>query len=243
MSKTQRIWDPIHNMIVFEDDLDKAVWKLLNTPEVQRLRRIKQLGVSEFVFPSATHTRFAHSVGVFHNARQLVRLFDREIKRGNIVGAYDEGRARISVMAALLHDVGHGPFSHAFEEARKAIAAARAPGKIAIRKHEFFSAEMIRSKASEIPSILSSVDVSAEDVAGLIQKDVPADKIVSAIKAMQSRTAMVLELAATIHWLAFVERFDNWRDELIKRKGVKTEQGRSEDAFRLLTELNIAPIQ
>jgi HD superfamily phosphohydrolase len=175
MSKTRRIWDPIHNMIVFEDDLDKAVWRLLNTPEVQRLRRIKQLGVSEFVFPSATHTRFAHSVGVFHNARQLVRLFDREIKRGNIQGAYDEGRARISVLAALLHDVGHGPFSHAFEEARKAIAGARAPGKIAIRKHEYFSAEIIRSEKSEIGSILSGVGVKAEDVAGLIQKDVPAD--------------------------------------------------------------------
>jgi hypothetical protein len=66
-------------------------------------------------------------------------------------------------------------------------------------------------------------------------------KIVSAIKAMQSRSAMVLELAATIHWLAFVERFDDWREELLKRKGAKTEQGRSDDALRLLAELNIAP--
>jgi phage regulator Rha-like protein len=52
---------------------------------------------------------------------------------------------------------------------------------------------------------------------------------------------MVLELAATIHWLAFVERFDDWREELLKRKGAKTEQGRSDDALRLLAELNIAP--
>jgi uncharacterized protein YwgA len=66
-------------------------------------------------------------------------------------------------------------------------------------------------------------------------------KIVSAIKAIQSRSAMVLELAATIHWLAFVERAENWREELIGRKGAKTEQGRSDDALRLLTELNIAP--
>jgi uncharacterized protein YwgA len=66
-------------------------------------------------------------------------------------------------------------------------------------------------------------------------------KIISAIKAMQSRTAMVLELAATIHWLVFVERLDNWREELVKRKGAKTEQGRCDDALRLLTELSIAP--
>jgi uncharacterized protein len=57
--KTQRIRDPIHAMIVFEEDrpLDMAVWRLLNVPEVQRLRRIRQLGVSDFVYPSATHTR------------------------------------------------------------------------------------------------------------------------------------------------------------------------------------------
>lgn len=66
-------------------------------------------------------------------------------------------------------------------------------------------------------------------------------KIASAIKAMQLRSAMVLELAATAHWLAFVERYDDWREELIKRKGAKTEQGRSDDALRLLNELNIAP--
>lgn len=175
MHKTQRIWDPIHSMIVFESDLDRAVWSLLNTPEVQRLRRIKQLGVSDFVFPSATHTRFAHSVGVFHNARQLVGLFDREIKRGNIPGAYDEGRAAISVLAALLHDIGHGPFSHAFEEARKAIAAERTAGKGKIRKHEFFSAEIIKREAGQIRPILSKMGVEANDVAELIENDVPVD--------------------------------------------------------------------
>jgi uncharacterized protein len=164
-------------MIVFEDDLDQAVWKLLNTPEIQRLRRIKQLGVSEFIFPSATHTRFAHSIGVFHNARQLVRLFRREFDRGNIDGAYDPHRAKISVLAALLHDVGHGPFSHAFEEARKSIAGARSDGsgKINIRKHESFSAEIIKNRESEIPSILSEVNVSTEEVAELIEKDIPSD--------------------------------------------------------------------
>jgi len=125
--KTQRIRDPIHGLIVFDDDglVDESVWALLNAPEIQRLRRIKQLGVSEFVFPSASHTRFSHSIGVFHNARRLVGIIRREIELKRVEGDFNEGRAKVALFAALLHDIGHGPFSHAFEEARKALATER----------------------------------------------------------------------------------------------------------------------
>ncbi len=69
--RTHLLRDPVHGLIVFEanDKLAQLAWKLIDTPEFQRLRRIKQLGVSEFIFPGAVHTRFAHSVGVFHTAR------------------------------------------------------------------------------------------------------------------------------------------------------------------------------
>jgi HD superfamily phosphohydrolase len=151
-----------------------TVWRLLNTPEVQRLRRIKQLGVSEFVYPSATHSRFAHSVGVFQNARRLVDLIGREIELGRVAGNFDLERARISVLAALLHDIGHGPFSHAFEEARKAIAERRGATRV-IRKHEAFTADMIKSSTSQIGSILADAKVDPAEVADLVEAETPVD--------------------------------------------------------------------
>ena len=62
----KRLRDPVHGLIVFEaaSPIDSLAWKLIDTPEFQRLRRIRQLGVSEFTFPGAVHTRFAHSIGV-----------------------------------------------------------------------------------------------------------------------------------------------------------------------------------
>lgn len=63
----------------------------------------------------------------------------------------------------------------------------------------------------------------------------------AALAAMQRPSTTVLELAATIHWLAFVERVENWRAELVRRKGVKTEQGRTAEALALLKELGLAP--
>src|SRR5262245_26782666 len=79
--RPQRIRDPVHDLIEIDvSDFEQMVWRALNTPEFQRLRRIRQLGFSELVFPGATHSRFSHSVGVFHTARQLVALIGRKLK-------------------------------------------------------------------------------------------------------------------------------------------------------------------
>jgi uncharacterized protein len=184
----ERIRDPIHNIIVFDDAglVDEAVWKLLQTPDVQRLRRIKQLGVSEFVFPSASHSRFAHSVGVFHNARRLVQLIKREIVLKRVEGEFNEERAKVALFAALLHDIGHGPFSHAFEEARKALASERqdkASAKAKIRKHEVFTADMIEEESGEINQILGQSGVNAKDVADLIRAETPTDMYHSVVSS------------------------------------------------------------
>lgn len=168
---TSRLRDPIHGLIVFRkcDPMDALAWELIKTPEFQRLRRIRQLGVSEFVFPGATHTRFAHSIGVYHGARRLMEVIRRE--QG---GECDEGRARVALIAALLHDLGHGPFSHAFEGAREAIAESR--GKEGVEKHEKYTAKLILAEEGGVRPVLDRIDPAlAGQVADLIRADDPAD--------------------------------------------------------------------
>ncbi|GAB7090672.1 HD domain-containing protein [Halorubrum luteum] len=92
--------DTVHDHI----EIDGVAADLLDTPAVQRLRHVKQLGTVQLVYPSANHTRFEHSLGVYHLARKALEHLD-------IAGKHAE---RIEA-AALLHDVGHGPFSHNIE--------------------------------------------------------------------------------------------------------------------------------
>lgn len=169
--QTKRIRDPVHGLIVFElsDEIDRAAWDLIDTPEFQRLRRVKQLGVSEFTFPGATHTRFAHCIGVFHVARRLMHVAERYIPKA-------EGspqRMRIALLAALLHDLGHGPFSHAFEEAEKVRLRGK-PG--AYKSHETWTADIIRNQNGGIRKVLTkSFSASmADDIAELLTSE-PAD--------------------------------------------------------------------
>ena len=78
--KPRRISDPIHKLIEFgTDQFEQALWSVIQTAPFQRLRRIRQLGFSEFLYPGATHTRFAHSIGAFHVARQLMRIIRRHL--------------------------------------------------------------------------------------------------------------------------------------------------------------------
>lgn len=169
MSGTQRLRDPIHGLIVFDSDFDTIAWELIETPEMQRLRRIKQLGFSEFTFPSATHNRFSHSIGVYYNARKLMKVVAEA--EGD---EYDQKRAEAVLYAALLHDVGHGPFSHAFENAREEIAKAR--GENAIDNHEIYSGRIISDAAGSIYPILEARRTGlSNEVAAIIEADDPMD--------------------------------------------------------------------
>lgn len=147
MNVFKRIRDPVHGLITFDlgNPVDQTAWELINTPEFQRLRRVKQLGVSEFTYPGATHTRFAHSVGVFHIARQVMKVAQRDVPAAQ----RDEPRERAALLAALLHDLGHGPFSHAFENAEKA----RLP-EGDYKDHEAWTADLICRPEGKIRNIL-----------------------------------------------------------------------------------------
>ena len=177
--KTQRVRDPIHDLIVFRgaNDVDQMAWRLVNTREFQRLRRIRQLGFSDLVFPGATHTRFSHCLGVFHTARQLLDVVKREVGSGS----FDESRARIAAIAALLHDTGHGPFSHAFERVEGSLASSE---RTKHKKHEEWTAEIIVGD-TEIRQVMDNTDPSlAEKVAALLKEKDPVD-IYSSIVSSQ----------------------------------------------------------
>ena len=102
------IRDPLWNNI----RVDALALQLVDTPVFQRLRYVRQLGLAYLVYPGATHTRFEHALGAYHLARLTISLLD---ERGELDGVPLEDRA-ITQAAALLHDVGHYPFSHALEE-------------------------------------------------------------------------------------------------------------------------------
>jgi HD superfamily phosphohydrolase len=164
----QRLRDPVHDLIEFEDDhFGWTVWKLLESRPFQRLRRVKQLGFSDLVFPGATHSRFAHSVGVFHTARRLGGVL--KLKKGK---EFQEDRAATVFFAALLHDVGHGPFSHAFEGALGEKG-----------RHEKWTEEIIRT--TEVAEILESFRHGLTDeVAAIFKSETPPD-IYSSIVSSQ----------------------------------------------------------
>lgn len=79
---TKMIKDPIHGSIEFEGQAELELKSMLSNPFFQRLRRVKQLGFSDHVFPSATHSRFAHSLGVYAVAKRLLAIVEPDVKRG-----------------------------------------------------------------------------------------------------------------------------------------------------------------
>lgn len=139
--------DPVHGLIAFEAEEDAIVGRLLQTREVQRLRRIRQLGLTSLAFPGAEHTRFAHALGAAHVMQlflQRIRRIDGELPFWQRITSE---RARDAIAAALLHDLGHGPLSHTFEEIL--------PGA---PKHERWTTQLILDEHSEVHQVLAHDD-------------------------------------------------------------------------------------
>jgi hypothetical protein len=137
MGKTLEIRDPIHGFIV----LNGEEVEIIASPVFQRLRRIRQLAFANLVYPGALHTRFDHSLGVFHLAERMARNGARN-------GKLDQDQERLVRLAALLHDLGHGPFSHVSEQALEIFAdheelAVRLGGKRSDKIHELVTLDIL----------------------------------------------------------------------------------------------------
>lgn len=106
-NKRKIINDPVHGFIKIPSDL---IYDIIEHPYFQRLRRIKQLGLTSYVYPGATHTRFQHALGAAH----LMGMAIQNIRMKGLKVTEEESEA--ATIAILLHDIGHGPFSHALEQ-------------------------------------------------------------------------------------------------------------------------------
>ncbi len=177
-TRTYEVRCPVHGFIRFSD-LERDV---INHPVFQRLRRIRQLAWTDYTYPGAMHTRFEHSLGVMHVAGELydaVTARSHDLLR-SYYGPDDEWHERDRVivrLAALLHDIGHAPFSHAGEDlfpVNPAMPPNSVTGKPARFKHEFYSVALIRSRLAEAidGSEHNRSEVKAADVADLLDSSV-----------------------------------------------------------------------
>jgi HD superfamily phosphohydrolase len=139
----ERIYrDPVHNIIALSTARadDALLVRLIDTPEFQRLRYIKQLGLALYTYQGAEHSRFTHSLGVMH---VMTRVLDHWSKKYVIS---PEARV-VARAAAMLHDIGHGPFSHVIE-------------KILKLNHEVWTVRIIADPATEVHQLLARYDAA-----------------------------------------------------------------------------------
>jgi HD superfamily phosphohydrolase len=141
--------DPVHGLVSFEADEYSIVPLLVDKREVQRLRRIRQLGLASLAYPGGDHTRFSHALGAAH---VMTRFINRLREIHDVLPFWQRvttERARDAVAAALLHDLGHGPFSHLFEDALPAGPT-----------HERWTVRILNDPSTDVHRILTQSDSS-----------------------------------------------------------------------------------
>ena len=155
--------DPVHDYIHVRHQI---ILDLIDSKEFQRLRRIKQLGTAQYTFHGAEHSRFSHSLGVYELTRKICDRFLR-----NYPNDWDDSERLVTLTAALLHDIGHGPFSHTFE-------------KIFDTDHEQLTIDIILDKNTEVNQILSRVSLDfPNQVASVITQEYPNPQVVQLISS------------------------------------------------------------
>ncbi|QDI91694.1 HD domain-containing protein [Salicibibacter halophilus] len=161
MLKEEKVFkDPVHRYIHVNDRL---IWDLIGTKEFQRLRRVRQLGTTFLTFHGAEHTRFNHSLGVYEIMRRMIEVFHGRPH-------WNEEDRLLCLATALLHDIGHGPFSHSFE-------------KVFDTDHESWTREIINGE-TEVNAVLRRMgDQFPREVADVIEKTHPNKLVVSMISS------------------------------------------------------------
>lgn len=155
--------DPVHNYIHVSHLL---IYGLINSKEFQRLRRIKQLGTSSFTFHGGEHSRFSHCLGAYEIARRVTEIFEEKYSQ-----IWNKDESLLTMTAALLHDLGHGAYSHTFE-------------KLFGTDHEELTCRMLTSAETEVHQILSQVAPDfPEKVASVIKHTYPNKQVVQLISS------------------------------------------------------------
>ena len=147
LDETKVLKDPVHSYIHIHYEV---IWNCLDSKEFQRLRRIRQLGGDFQVYPTAEHSRFSHSLGVYEIVRRMVT----EVK--TLCAELTEYEKVCVMLAGLLHDVGHGPFSHAFEH-------------VTNHSHEEYTAKIILGDTELNPILRAVSKKMPEDIVSIIQ--------------------------------------------------------------------------
>lgn len=169
LSREKVFRDPIHNHIIVDNQI---ILDLIDTPEFQRLRRIKQLGTSSLTFHGAEHSRFGHCLGVYEIARRMCNQFERNYPSQNKGdGLWDDNERPVVLCAALLHDIGHGPYSHTFEH-------------IFNTDHEAITRKIITDSSTNVNKILKRVNPTfPQKVASVIDHTYDNQQVVQMISS------------------------------------------------------------
>lgn len=155
--------DPVHNYVHVDHEL---IYKLINTKEFQRLRRIKQLGTTSYTFHGGEHSRFSHCLGVYEIARRITLKFEEKYP-----DLWNPAESLVTMAAALLHDIGHGAYSHTFE-------------RLFDTDHEEMTCAIITSPETEINAILKQVSPDFPDkIASVINHTYPNKQVVQLISS------------------------------------------------------------
>jgi uncharacterized protein len=212
-TRTEIIRDPLWDNI----RLEAAAAAAIDTPTVQRLRYVRQLGHAFLVYPGATHSRFEHALGAYHlTQRALANLGER----GNLDGI-DERECLAVRLAALLHDIGHYPFSHALEEA--GFGSHEALGARRLREGELGA--LLRSLGGDrlIDRIAALIQGTSDSpLAGLISGSLDLDKIdyLSRDARMCGVPYGTVDVDRLLSSLTLVQHADGSREMGVKEKGI-----------------------